>query len=565
MGDKPNRFFVFFVFSFYFGWVTAQETIQVNYRNTPLKKVLLDVEAKTPLLVSYSEELVSNYRISIQEENISLDDLFEFLEQETDLRFERIGQNQIIVSQPKTTSSVCGYLFDLLTKEALPYATLVIQGTTKGFTTDDTGYFTIENEDISTGILVQYVGYADRVLFMGGVDGSDCKPIFLNPKAESLQEVVVQSYLTRGIDKGRDGSLILNSEEQGVLPGLVEPDVFQSVQWVPGITSVGETVSDIQIRGGSADQNLVLFDGIKMYNTGHFFGMVSIFNPNVTTGATLFKGGADAEYGERISGVIDIRGETQIPERTSYGLGLNGTQLDAFVKAQLSESVGLVVSGRRSHGDFGNVNSPTFEAISEKVFQNTVVGESNGEETELEGEDDLFFYDAHIKLLVKPSERDSMYLSGLLTKNDLNFRLRDDGDLITDVLTSQNEGLGFNWSGTKGKRWFHTLSGYYSNYKSDYQNRFLEDDAPTEENFRSNSVKDLGLNANLRYELNSRHSLKLGYQWVQNQVLYQLNQMEIGNAEDAVNETSNTKNTTHSLYGTYTFRPLNRGLVGIGF
>ena len=91
----------------------------------------------------------------------------------------------------------------------------------------------------------------------------------------------------------------------------MESDIFQSAQWVPGVTSINETVSDIQIRGGSADQNLILYDGIKMYNTGHFFGMLSIFNPNVTTGATIFKGGASPEYGDRISGVIDIKGETQ--------------------------------------------------------------------------------------------------------------------------------------------------------------------------------------------------------------------------------------------------------------
>ncbi|MEM8506596.1 MAG: TonB-dependent receptor [Bacteroidota bacterium] len=586
---NPGRLlFLFFVFLSVI-IVSAQQTVQVDYRDTPLKTVLLDLEQKTGLLFSFSDELVADKSITKKARSIALDELLVFLRKTTLLNFERIGANQVIISAPDNRISVCGYLFDRLTKKALPYATIVLKGNTKGFTTDEYGYFAIENENLTKGVLVQYIGYASEILFPGDFAKSNCSDIFLNPKAESLQEVVVQSYLIKGIDKNTDGSLALNSNSQGLLPGLVESDVFQSSQWIPGITSINETVSDIQIRGGSADQNLILYDGIKMYNTGHFFGMISIFNPNITTGATIFKGGTSAAYGDRIAGVIDIRGETQVPEKTTAGAGVNGTQADAYVKARFNESVGMVIAGRRSYADVEGLSTPTFEAISEKVFQNTIVvndatgqviDDEEDEETLVEGEETFAFYDANLKLIIQPSEQDSIYISGLLTNNDLDFRLRDDENQSRDALTTENQGLSFNWSGVKADKWHHGIRGYYSNYESRYTNQFSDGQDLNEENLRRNAVTDYGLDITIAYDFNKKNTLLLGYQISRNEVFYQLFRNVSGteniasddNDEDSVtaederdfSEISDRKNNSNSLHATYYYRTKNKGLISLG-
>lgn len=569
-------------------FLIAQTIIKVNYQNTPLKQVLEDLEPKTGLLFSYSDELVRDRSISLKMETSDVTALLNTIAKTANLNFEKIGANQVIISAVDNRISVCGYLFDGITKTPLPYATLLIKGTFEGFTTDENGYFSIEDVNLDKGLLLQYIGYATKILKAEDFDMATCKNFFLFPKAETLQEVIVKSYLITGIDKNKDGSIGLNSEELGILPGLVEPDIFQSVQWAPGITSINETVSDIQIRGGSADQNLILYDGIKMYNTGHFFGMLSIFNPYVTTGATIFKSGASAEYGERISGIIDIAGETQIPERTKLGLGFNGTQADIYSKIRLGDKVGLVLSGRRSYVDLLGNGTPTFDAISEKVFQNTIVdtgplGQTDGEEDEetlLEGEETFFFYDTNIKLLIQPSEKDSLSVTGLLTRNDLFFQLLDDENISQDALVSENEGLSFNWSGVKANRWHHSLEGYYSNYNSNYRNVFLEEQTTQEESVRRNSVKDYGIQTAIEFDFNTKHALKLGYQNSKNEVFYQLFRDEAGtediDPEDSdeegeesaderdFNEISNRANTTNALYSTYSFRTKNRGLIRLG-
>ncbi|MEO0570610.1 MAG: carboxypeptidase-like regulatory domain-containing protein, partial [Bacteroidota bacterium] len=595
---SPGYYLVFFFALIHFFNAYGQEDLKINYRNTSLKSVLLDLEERTDFLFSYSDETVANKTVNKTADTIGIEELLQFLGSTTGLVFEQIGENQIIISRPDNRTSVCGYLFDGIAKTPLPYATIIIKGTTKGYTTDENGYFSIENETIRDGILVQYIGYTSRLLFEADFDKDNCKNLFLNPQAESLSEVIVKSYLIKGIDKNRDGSLTLKSKEQGILPGLVESDVLQSAQWAPGITSINETVSDIQIRGGAADQNLILYDGIKMYNTGHFFGMISVFNPNITTDATIFKGGASPEYGDRIAGVVDIKGETQVPDKTIVGLGLNGTQADAYVKTRLGETVGLIVSGRRSYADIDPLGTPTFDAISEKVFQNTiVVNDANGqvvddeedEESLLEGEEVFSFYDANVKLIIKPSKNDSIYFSGLLTSNDLNFSLQDDENLSRDILVTENQGASFEWSGLKGSRWHHSLSAYFSDYESTYRNRFLEEQNIEEENLRSNTVTDYGMDARIGYDFNRSHSMEVGYQAARNEVFYQLFRDENGDdneqedleegegdedegpigvpeneEERDFNERSTAKNTTHSIYGAYSYRPQNRGLVRIG-
>ena len=101
-------------------------------------------------------------------------------------------------------------------------------------------------------------------------------------RIQSLEEIVITNYLTSGITKLNDGSLTIKPKTFGILPGLIEPDVLQTIQAIPGIISTDETVSNINVRGGTHDQNLLLWDGIKMYQSGHFFGLISAFNPHTT-------------------------------------------------------------------------------------------------------------------------------------------------------------------------------------------------------------------------------------------------------------------------------------------
>jgi len=195
-----KSFFVLFFFSATV--LFSQQTIAVKFKNTPLKKVILTLEKETKINFSYVEELIASKKISLTDINTNL---------------------------------------------PLSFATIWIEGTTKGVITDKNGYFKLEEVLKSASIKITYLGYQNKSINAADYNTDDCKNIFLIPEVELMKEVIIH-----------------------------EPDVLQNIQRIPGVNSLNESVSGIQIRGGSADQNLIYFDGIKMYNTGHFFGMLSV-------------------------------------------------------------------------------------------------------------------------------------------------------------------------------------------------------------------------------------------------------------------------------------------------
>ena len=569
----------------------SQDMISVNYKSKPLKEVLTEIEGKTKLLFSYSEEVIKNKLITLVNASISEAKLLSEFINQTNLNFEKVSDNQVIITLPSTKIDICGYLFDAETREVLPFANLAVKGSFKGTISDENGFFQIENVEQQATIIIQYLGYAFKEVNATDLVTGDCTNLYLQPQAYVLREVTLVEYVTKGIDKNIDGSITLTSEKLGILPGLVEPDIFQSLQLIPGISSLDESASGIQIRGGSPDQNLIYFDGIKLYNTGHFFGMISAINPYVVKSAKVYKGGASPEYGDRISGVIDISSDREVPKITEIGAGFNGTHADAFLKTPLGKNAGLVVSARRSYTDM--LQTPTFDALSKKVFQNTkivsnntgqVIDEDEDDDfTENVGKEEFFFYDGSAKLIIQASENDHIAISGLFTNNDLDFSIRDDEDLSSDLLVVENQGASFSWQGTRFDKLHHSFKTYYSKLDSDYNNRISEDLSIEEENLRKNTVKDYGLDVNLSYDLSAFSSINAGYQYSSMDVFFQLfrgegegegedneidpeDEDDIPSPDRAIEFNVKTKevNRAHSIYAEYLYKPKNKGLLSLG-
>ncbi|MEJ2113297.1 MAG: TonB-dependent receptor plug domain-containing protein [Flavobacteriaceae bacterium] len=149
-----------------------------------------------------------------------------------------------------------------------------------------------------------------------------------NNQIEELPEIFITNYLTTGITKTNNGSINIKPESFGILPGLIEPDILQTVQALPGILSVDETVSNINVRGGTHDQNLILLDGIKMYQSGHFFGLISAYSPYLTKEVNIYKNGTSAQYGDGVSSTIGMQLSNAIDGNFNAGLGFNLINVD---------------------------------------------------------------------------------------------------------------------------------------------------------------------------------------------------------------------------------------------
>ncbi|WP_298237219.1 TonB-dependent receptor [uncultured Algibacter sp.] len=385
---------------------------------------------------------------------------------------------------------------------------------------------------------------------------------------QELDEVLIEEYLTTGISKKNDdASISLSPQKLGILPGLTEPDVLQSIQLIPGVQSPTETAAGLYIRGGTPDQNLILWDGIKMYHSGHFFGTISAFNPYITDEIKVYKNGTKARYGNRISGVIDITSDSEIPKEINGGFGFNMTHADAYLKAPLDNKSAVMVSARRSITDA--FDTETFRNLSQRVFQETKISDGNKifEDDEFLTTKDIFYFtDFTVKAMLKPNAKNQFTISSLYTKNklDYGFLIEEFEEASQDKLEIINQGTSFNWNHESSESFSHELNVYISDFELDYIGSNSITDEFSDALNKQNKIQDLGFSFDTDWKLNSTKSLGLGYQFSSNKVAYGLNFIDSEAPEENFDESNIDTNNTQALYLEYRYKTKNKWFINAG-
>ena len=252
-------------------------------------------------------------------------------------------------SQEKFTLS--GTISDLNTKETLIGVNVFILETKTGITTNEYGFYSITLPKGEYTILTSYVGYQtleEKVSLNSNIK----KNILISESSQLLKEVVIVDNKKRvDIRKPEMSVNKLTIQEIKEMPVIFgEVDIIKSILTLPGVTSAGEGQSGFNVRGGSADQNLVLLDEATIYNSSHLFGLFSVFNPDAIKDLKLYKGGIPARYGGRLSSVLDIyqKEGNKNDFHMNGGIGLISSRILAegpIVKGKGS----FVVAGRASY------------------------------------------------------------------------------------------------------------------------------------------------------------------------------------------------------------------------
>jgi hypothetical protein len=533
----------------------AQES---NAEKKPIGKVFSALEKKHQIKFSYSDNLVSNIEIFIDLEGKTIDAILQEITSKTNLGFQKVSKRYIIVfdKDTKRRTSICGFLFDLISEEPLEEASIITANKIVGTTTDNKGYFQLESISKNDTITITFVGYKGKTFLAKELLEKPCKRIFLEERTSVLNEILITNYLVNGTKKGKDGSIEISPKKLGILPGLTEPDVLQSLQLLPGINSPNETASGLYIRGGTPDQNLILFDGIKMYNTAHFFGMISAFNPYITEKVKVFRSGAGAKYGNHISGVVDIETNNEIPKKTNGGFGFNLTHTDAFLETKLADNIGVSFSVRRSFTDIINTN--TFSKFSDKVFQNTIIDidRQQSNNSLFSDDNDFHFIDFNTKIIYKPTEKDKITFTQLSVKNRLEhlFKINDNSYRTKDVLDINNDGFNLKWL----KEWTPKLSQktslYFSKYDLNYRFDAIQS-LPNRDQIRikQNQIKDVSFQTAFNFKRNVRSSYNFGYQYSNNNVFYSFQSAYEAFPQANFSIRESNKNNTHAFFSEYLF------------
>ncbi len=327
-----------------------------------------------------------------------------------------------------------------------------------------------------------------------------------------LSEIKIERYLTTGVSKKINGTFTIQPKKFGILPGLIEPDVLQAMQQIPGIYSADETISNINVRSGTHDQNLFLWNGIRMFQTGHFFGMISAFNPSIPNKISIFKNGTSAFYGESTSSVVDISSHSG-NIKTANSISANLINCEANFKIKTSEKSTFQISGRRSFTDFAA--SATYNSYYNRVFQNTVVTNTgNNQDVQYHSKEHFYFYDFTAQYQQEIGANTEFSLDFIGINNSLKINQDSNTNNIfkskENQLDQQNFGGNISFKTNFSERNALKINFYASYYNLDSSNETAQNNQILQQ---QNTVFDTGFRSENRYVLNDNFVFKSGYQY----------------------------------------------------
>ncbi|MCK0160593.1 carboxypeptidase-like regulatory domain-containing protein [Allomuricauda sp. F6463D] len=475
---------------------------------------LKSLETQFDVKFSYLNEDLQGLTITIPENSNSLEVILHYIENTFRVEIEKLNDRYYTLTKDNRVN-ICGTVLDNFAANTVMGATVEVLGTDIAIITDNNGSFALEHIPRDASLQVRYLGYVTKYIKVETfLQSSGCSQILLVPYYEQLDEVFVYEYLTSGIIKETDASITLNTAEFGILPGLIEPDILQTLQALPGIKSIDETVSDINVRGGTNDQNLMLWNGIKMYQSGHFFGLISAFNPYQTDKVTIYKNGTPANFGDGVSSVIQMETGNSIPEVFKGGGGFNLISGDVYAEVPITNNLGIQFSARRSATDF--LSTPTYKQFINRAFQDSEITLQNNStvDDEFIRDEDFFFYDFSGKILYDINNDHKVRLSAIHIKNNLKFEETNVSADETNIslLKQDNISIGGQLQSNWTDRFSTHLNLYYSTYNLDAQNVF---DNQVQQLFQNNQVTENALKVHTNYIWNEAFSWSNGYQYIE--------------------------------------------------
>ncbi len=382
--------------------------------------------------------------------------------------------------------TISGYVRDASSNEELIGASVVIKGKQMGVITNKYGFYSITLAKGNVELEISYLGFKTIVkkLILD-------KDINLNVKLEAdsytTQEVVVSAQKTDENVRSKELSIVkMPIERIKELPVIFgETDILKSIQLLPGVQSGGEGSAGFYVRGGGPDQNLILLDEAVVYNASHLMGFMSVFNSDAVSDIKLTKGGMPAEYGGRLSSVLDIsmRNGNSNSYHAQGGIGLISSRL-TLEGPIVKEKSSFLISGRRTYAD-----------MLLKPFAK--------EGSKMEGFG-YYFYDLNLKAGYRFSDKDRLYLSGYFGRD------------VFDITRTRNElKLSIPWgNATASLRWNHLFSDkFFSNITlvfSDYDFTFNGKQKDFEFNLYS-GLRDYNLKGDYNYLRWVRHDIKFGF------------------------------------------------------
>jgi ferric enterobactin receptor len=343
-----------------------------------------------------------------------------------------------------SVQEISGIVKDV-TGGVLPGVQVTIPDLKLSVDTDSSGHYNLKSVPPGKVILqASLPGFSVKQIEAVVQPGQNLKlDIVLEVQARS--DTVTVEYTAPKLMTASDsiGVVTISPAQVVALPSLGEKDIFRSLQLMPGISATNESSSGLYVRGGTPDQNLVLFDGFTVYKVDHFFGIFSAFNANAVESTTILKGGFDSKYGGRISSVVDLVGKTSNKQEIEMGGGASLLSYNAYIDGPLGKKGTFMIAGRRSY------QSPFSKRIRDKYNTRAAAGPPGGPMGMFTSEPLSWFYDVNARATYSPGAKDTLTLSLYHGKDNFDnsrtiqmpsFGANQNRDLNGDIKDSSNWG-----------------------------------------------------------------------------------------------------------------------------
>lgn len=459
--------------------------------------------------------------------------------------------------------TLAGKVTDNQTGESLPSASVKIRGTKLGAITNTDGYFTLQNVPADTCILeVSYAGFRTSLERLTTEKSEQTLLISLLPREGTLNEVVINGK-KEGVlntDTRRVSVIQMTPAKLSELPNIGERDILRSFQLMPGISGSNESSSGAYVRGGTPDQNLVLFDGFTVYQVDHLYGFYSAFNVNAVKDVQMYKGGFSSKFGGRLSSVTDISGKEGNKREATFGGDLSLLSVNLWGETPIGDKSSVLFSLRRSY------QGPLYNKIFNKVTNTTTTttnsgpggmggggfgGGGRGGMANNQTQVSSWFYDLNGKYTFTPDDKNIFSLTYYSGKDKVD-NSRDLGipsilsstvnsTTITDLTDYGNVGSSAKWARRLGSKVYANTTLSYSHYFSE-RNRgtsssITDSTGTTAEtnagNYEYNNLTDYSAKTDWEWNFNNKgkilfggfaSSQKVDYTYTQNDTTLLVNQ-----------------------------------------
>lgn len=376
-----------------------------------------------------------------------------------------------------------------------------------------------------------------------------------------LDEVLV-NYQALGVNKLSDGDFIIKSSEVKMVSGAVNADVFTLLEQFPGVLNLNESIGDLYVHGGTPDQNLVQWNGIRLYQNSHVFGGISSINPTAIDEIVFYKSGVPANWGDHTGGFIQMNSKSN-SSPSNYQLGIS--LLDSYFGAhfKLGEHLKFNLSARSSLPNSFGISSS--DAFVKQLIQNSTLASLSNPIKNSNYRD--FTWKTHYSI----SENQALELSAFRVQDDFNYNLIESSVQYTEALQSYNHGFGLLWYVNNGA-FRSKLSVSNSIYHLGFSRSILEEEIDSDEDeielrsieqlSRTNNLNDLSLKWEGHRIVNATSFVDFGYEFNKKQILFKRK-----TESDALSENKSFNSNHlnfHSLYSNLKYTSPNGFLFNSG-